>query len=183
MERSHIQSEITHTSSSTTWHLGSCRASESKIILCCLGAQPQTLVSNQQGLPLAKINFTGGCHSFTGWAAWLCCIFAVQHQSGCLSSFLSTRGVQNVFGKKCCLHLSRILQKDTRCAIWVRKHTVQEAFRGNRGGNAYLGTVYALYAGNSPSVLVLLPSFYPPPLLSKREFSMFACLMMWASVL
>lgn len=66
VERGHIQSEITHTSSSTALHLGSCWDSGSKIILCCLGSRPQTLVSNQQRPPVAKINVTGGCHSFTG---------------------------------------------------------------------------------------------------------------------
>ncbi len=160
MERGHIQSEITHTSFSTTLHFGSCRDSGSKIILCCLGSQPQTLVSNQQGLPLAKINFTSGCHSFTGWAAQLCCTVAVVHQTGRLASFLSSLGwsADWVWNKRSsCSHLFRILQKDTGCAMWVRKHTLQEALKGNRGGNAYLRTVYMLYVGLSPSVLMLLP--------------------------
>lgn len=37
-------------------------------------------------------------------------------------------------------------------AIWVRKHTLQEALKGNRGRNAYLGTCIGV--------------FYPPPPLS-----------------
>ena len=144
MERGLVQSEITHASSPTTLHLGSCWDSGGKIILCCLGFKPQTLVSNQQGPPLAKINFTGGCHSFAGWAAQLCCIVAVDHQTSRLASFLfSLGGSADWVRNKCssCSHLSRILQKDTGCAIRVRKHTLQEALKGKRGGNAFLGTM------------------------------------------
>lgn len=62
-----------HISSTTTLYLGSCWDSGSNILLCCLGFQPQTLVSNQQGPPLAKTDFTDGCHLFTSLAAGLWC--------------------------------------------------------------------------------------------------------------
>lgn len=162
MERGLIQSEITHTSSSTTLYLGSCWDSGGKIILCCLGFQPQAFESNQQGSALAKTNFTGGCHSFTGSAARIRCIVAVEHQTSRLASFhFNLGGREDRFGINALLihiHPRYCKRTPTHIVQYELGNTLQKrSWRGNRGGSPYLYSVYTVIVGNSPNVFVLLP--------------------------
>lgn len=150
MERGHIQSEVANTSSSTTLHFRSCQdlGEDDYIVLkgtTDFGEQSTRAASRQdklhRRLPLIYLTLHHYCCA-SNWPACCCCFFS--------SLAWSTDWVWN----KCstCSHLSRILQKATGCAIYVWKHALEEALKGSRGGNAYLGTAGTLHVVNSLQV-------------------------------